>query len=332
MPFNNGKSINLAPVLYRLLKTYARLALRIYCRQIRINAPAMLQQEGPVLLAANHPNSFLDGIILTTLFERDIYSLARGDAFQHKWVNRFLRRLRLLPVYRTSEGVENLGHNYTTFAACRQTFKKGGIVLIFSEGRCENEWHFRPLKKGTARLALSAWHDNIPLQVVPVAFNYSSFKKFGKTLHLHFDKPITANDIGQGDKTGRQLLQFNALLHKGLAPHIYEIADGDKATARQYFNRKKKGLFYALLLIPAWAGWLLHAALFYPVKAFTHARFRHSGHYDSVLHSLLVLLYPLYLLVLLAMLFSLMGGYALFLLLLAPFTAWAWVQWSEVLE
>ena len=319
-------------MLYRLLKMYARVAIRIYCRQIRINDPSMLLQQGPILLAANHPNSFLDGILLTTLFERDIYSLARGDAFKHQKVNRFLRWLRLLPVYRTSEGVENLGHNYTTFAACHKTFEQKGIVLIFSEGRCENEWHFRPLKKGTARLAITAWQANIPLQVIPVAFNYSSFKQFGKTVHIDFGTAITANDIGRNDITSKQLLQFNELLQQQLAPHIYEIKDGDTKAVRQHFRRGKSSLFYALLFLPAMAGWLLHAPFFYPVKWITDFKFRHSGHYDSVLLSVLVLLYPVYLLLLVLIFFSFAGWLALAVLLVLPFTAWAWVQWSEVLE
>src|SRR5689334_8426071 len=151
------------------------MAIKIYCRKILINIPEVLKDKGPLLLAANHPNSFLDGMILTTLFDEPVYSLARGDAFKQKRVDRILRSLQLLPVYRTSEGVENLGHNYTTFAACRETFEKGGIVLIFSEGRCENEWKLRPLKKGTARLAITSWEKNIPLRVIPTALNYSSF-------------------------------------------------------------------------------------------------------------------------------------------------------------
>jgi 1-acyl-sn-glycerol-3-phosphate acyltransferase len=315
--------------VYLLLKIYARLAMRIYCRQVLINRPDVLKSKGPLLLAANHPNSFLDGILLTTLFDNDIYSLARGDAFKHPRINRFLRWLRLLPVYRTSEGVENLGHNYTTFASCRQTFKKGGIVLIFSEGRCENEWHFRPLKKGTARLALSAWQDGIPLQVLPVAFNYSSFKKFGKTVHIDFGTPISESDIDQEDVTGKQLLQFNHLLRSQLQPLVYEIAPGDKAAVQQKFNRGKKGLFYTLLFLPALIGLLFHAPLFYPVQWFTKYRFGQSGHYDSVIHSLLMLLYPLYLLLVLLIAFNFMGWYALFVTFLFPFTAWAWVQWSE---
>ena len=318
--------------MYLLLKLYARLAIRIFCRHIRIRQPQLLKSRGPLLLAANHPNSFLDGILLTTLFENDIYSLARGDAFKHPRINRFLRWLRLLPVYRTSEGVENLGHNYTTFASCRQTFKKEGIVLIFSEGRCENEWHFRPLKKGTARLALSAWEDNIPLQVLPVAFNYSSFKKFGKTVHIDFGAVIQETDIDRQDAEGKQMLQFNQLLRRQLHPLVYEIAPNDRASVKKQFGSGRSTFIYVLLFLPAVIGLLLHAPLFYPVKWFTKYRFCNSGHYDSVIHSLLMLLYPLYLLLAIIIAANVTGWWSLLVLPAFPFTAWAWVQWSEVLE
>jgi len=155
----------------------------------------MLNEQGPVLIAANHPNSFLDAIILATLFKNPVYSLARGDAFHKKIIAKILASFNMLPVYRVSEGVENLEHNYSTFDACRDLFKQQKIVLIFSEGRCINEWHLRPLKKGTARLALAAWEQNIPLKVLPLGINYSNFKKFGKTLKLNFGNIISKEKI-----------------------------------------------------------------------------------------------------------------------------------------
>ena len=39
-------------VLYRLLKIYARIAIKIYCRKVRVNKPALLKSRGPVLFAA----------------------------------------------------------------------------------------------------------------------------------------------------------------------------------------------------------------------------------------------------------------------------------------
>ena len=290
-----------------------------------MNKPAFLQAEGPLLLAANHPNSFLDGIILTTLFERPVYSLARGDAFKNKWVNRFLRRLQLLPVYRTSEGVENLENNYTTFSACLEVFATKGIVLIFSEGRCENEWHLRPLKKGTARLATTAWKKDIPLQVLPVAFNYNSFKSFGKEVLLLFGESFGAAAVDLSATEGKQWLQFNDLLKGQLQNLVYEIPEEGTQKLNTFFPRKK-GFSHYLLLLPALAGVLIHAPLYYTCKMFTNWRFKNSGHYDSVLTSLLLILYPFYFLTIVLLCFTASAMWGLLAIALLPFTAWACVQ------
>ncbi|MBS1654119.1 MAG: 1-acyl-sn-glycerol-3-phosphate acyltransferase, partial [Bacteroidetes bacterium] len=104
------------------------MALLIFCRKVIVNKPELLKLKGPLLLACNHPNSFLDAIILDVLFDQPVYSLARGDVFKKPFYIRLLTALKILPVYRTSEGVENLSENYKTFDACLDIFKKKGIV------------------------------------------------------------------------------------------------------------------------------------------------------------------------------------------------------------
>jgi len=317
-------------VFYSLLKLYARFAIKIYCTRIVINKPGVLKSKGPLLFASNHPNSFLDGMILTTLLDEPLYSLARGDAFKKNWVNRFLRHLKLLPVYRTSEGVENLEHNYTTFDACRQTFKENGMVLIFSEGGSENEWHLRSLKKGTARLSITSWKQGIPLKVLPAAFNYSSFQKFGKEVHLFFGEPVDPDAALQHQTEGKQLLAFNKQLKEQLQKMVYEIGPEDKRTIRKKFSVKIKPSFYFLVL-PAIVGWVAHAPLFYTTKLFAQA-FKNTGHYDSVLTSLLVLLYPFYFLLLVLVAFSFNFWAGLMTATFLPLTAWACTQVKYQLE
>lgn len=313
-----------SPVIYSLLKLYARIAIKIYCTRILIHPPHVLKIKGPVLFAANHPNSFLDGMLLTTLLDAPLYSLARGDVFKNHRINKLLRWLQLLPVYRTSEGVENLGYNYTTFAACRETFEKNSTVLIFSEGRCENEWHLRPLKKGTARLAISSWKQGIPLTVIPTAFNYSSFKKFGKEVHLFFGNAIEKDSALMQENEGKQLLHFNEQLQAQLAKMVYEIDPEDEKRIRSIFSITKTSSFYFLLL-PAIIGWMVHAPLFYSCKAFAQ-HFIRTGHYDSVMTSVLLLLYPLYLLASIYVASCFFSWWSLWLLIIMPFTAWACTQ------
>jgi len=313
-------------VFYWLFKLYARFAFCIYCRKIIINKPLFLEEEGPLLLAANHPNSFLDGIILTTLFKRNVYSLARGDAFKKPWINRFLRSIHLLPVYRTSEGVENLGHNYTTFASCQEVFERKGIVMIFSEGRCKNEWHLRPLKKGTARLALNAWEKGTPLRVIPIGFNYSSFRSFGKVVHINVGEVLNEQTILSHSSHGGQLLAFNHQLAAQLRTLVYDIEASDRKKLALTFCPEKNWLSKVLLALPGFVGMVLHAPLYRVVLRITD-RIANNDHYDSVVIALLTLSYPLYWAMLTA-LAALWGStpvtVAAFVLL--PFTAWAYVQ------
>jgi 1-acyl-sn-glycerol-3-phosphate acyltransferase len=317
-------------VLYRLLKLYARVVIRIFCRHITLNRPEWLHADGPLLLAANHPNSFLDGALLTILFDRPVYSLARGDAFGHPRLRPIIDQFHLLPVYRTSEGVENLGHNYTTFAACREVFRKKGIVLIFSEGGCVNEWHLRPLRKGTARLALSAWQEGIPLTVVPVAFNYSPFRNFGKNVWIDFGTPLDRGTIEAESSEGLRFAAFNEQLRTQLAERVWEIDPSDKTQMQRLVV--PVSLWKRILLAPlALAGFILHAPLFMAVRRITAARFN-NDHFDSVEVALLFFFYPVYLLLLFGVACIWMPAlWALSVFLLAPCSAWAAVRLKKQL-
>ena len=289
--------------------------------------------DGPLLLAANHPNSFLDAIILDILFKKPIWSLARGDVFKKPFYIKLLTKLKILPVYRTSEGVENLDVNYKTFDACKEVFKSNGAVLMFSEGKCINEWHLRPLKKGTARLAISTWQDAIDLKVLPVGINYNSFRKFGKNIFLNFGTIITKEDILSFDTDGKKNLAFNDKLNKELTQLVFEISPTDVERKKDLLTVKQNNITKVLLALPALIGLLLNAPLYLPVQFFTRTKAKDSDHYDSVLLALLIFIYPFYLLLVTALLFWLTCSWiSLFSLLVFPFTAWAFVQLKTQLD
>lgn len=320
-------------MLYQLLKILSRLALPLWVRRLHISHPEALCRKGPLLLACNHPNSFLDSILLDTLFQAPVWSLARGDAFRKPWHARLLRRLYILPVYRTSEGVENLSENYKTFEACLELFRENGVITIYSEGRCINEWHLRPLKKGTARLAIKAWEESIPLTVVPVGINYSSFSRFGKNVFLHIGEPITARVVNLSDTDGARNQAFNKKLGEELTRLVYEIPKTDVAAlkARLYVPVPTWKKF--LLAVPAALGWLLHLPLYLPVKSFVWKRTRTNDHYDSIMTGLLLLTYPIYLLAITAAVVLWLHSWWWALLLMAiPFTAWCYVQVKSQLD
>lgn len=320
-------------MLYSFLKIYVRLGMLIICRKIIINKPSLLSSRGPLLLACNHPNSFLDAVILDVLFDQPIWSLARGDVFRKKWIARLLYAMKIFPVYRSSEGVENLSGNYETFAECIRLFREGGVVLIFSEGKCINEWHLRPLRKGTARLAVKAWEDNIPLQVLPVGINYSSFRRFGKNMFINFGNVISADVLNGALSDGQKNAVFNNRLRSELESLVYEIGKEDKEGQQQKLVVAQHPLKKILLCLPAIAGLLLHAPLYLPVRHWVRKNFNHNDHYDSMMGGVLILSYPVYLVSLLFAAFCIWPSpWILAGLLLLPFCAWAYVQLKPQLD
>lgn len=300
----------------------------IFCRRIIINNRAWLKkQNNPLLLAVNHPNSFLDAIILDILFQKPVWSLARGDVFKSKTIIRLLTALKMLPVYRISEGAEHLNTNYATFKDCKKIFQQNGIVLIFSEGKCINEWHLRPLKKGTARLAISSWEENIPLQVLPIGINYHSFYSFGKNVFIHFGEPITSADIPMHEAEGIRNQVFNNKLKDQLQKLVFEIDKKDVGTRKKLLQVPVSTFKKLILAIPAFIGWLVHLPLYFPVHKITFKRTAHNDHFDSVMAAILLFAYPVYMILVFGMLFFFTKSYLCLLVFCCmPFTAWSYVQ------
>lgn len=316
-------------MLYNFVKIFARLAIHIFCRDIKVVKKELLQKSnGPLLLAVNHPNSFLDAIILCTLFDKPIYSLARGDVFKGKLISRILTAFKMLPVYRVSEGAENLEDNYKTFNDCTEIFKQNGIVLIFSEGKCINEWHLRPLKKGTARLAITSWQQNIPLRILPIGINYSSFYLFGKNVQINLGNPIDyKNMVTQFNDNGRLLNEVTNSIQIQLQTLVYEIDLNDKQKQAALFTIAVSIIKKIALAIPAVAGWLIHYSFYFFIKKIIKKKALHSDHYDSIMFCLLLSLYPFYLVFWALIIYLLLAHYWFALVLVVwPFTAWCYVQ------
>jgi len=314
-------------MLYSVLKVIVRLAARIFCRKIIINKPELLKEKGPMMLACSHPNSFLDALLMDILFEKPIWSLTKGDAFLNKRITTLFYKLKMLPVYRPSEGVENLSENYKTFDACIEIFKRNQIVLIFSEGLCVNEWHLRSLKKGTARLAYKCQQEHIPLKILPVGINYSSFKRFGKNLFVNFGTIFTANDFDKNLSDGAWNQVFNNKLQQELIPLVFEIDKEDKKRQKELLQINPSLFTKILLAIPAVIGWLIHAPLYLPIKYWVNKKYDNTGYVDAMQIVLSLFIYPFYLLLIIFLLFFILNTYWVFLLIvILPFTAWSYVQ------
>jgi 1-acyl-sn-glycerol-3-phosphate acyltransferase len=211
--------------MYYFIRFFVRQALRIYCGRIRVNDESLLALKGPLLLASNHPNSFFDAIILASRLNQSVHFLALGEVTDKFIFRRIMEILQIIPVYRLQDKPGNQERNDKSFALCVDVLLNGGIVLIFSEAVCENNWLLRPIKKGTARIVLAAMnHAELQsgLLILPVGLNYNSYTQPGKTVLIQFGDPILNMDLATGNSESEKMHVLNELLRERLSASMLQ--------------------------------------------------------------------------------------------------------------
>lgn len=178
-------------MIYKCLRLLVSIGLRVWFRRIFYSNESNIPANKPIILAANHPSSGMDGVVMAIVSKRPVYFLARSDIFNTPLKRWFLAQIHILPIYRLEEGFENLSKNEDTFAACFELLKQNGMVMIFPEGRNIHEKWLRPLKKGTVKLALQAVETlGIDLQLVPTGINYTYAERPRSEMMINFGEPI----------------------------------------------------------------------------------------------------------------------------------------------
>ena len=255
---------------------------------------AVFSQKGPLLVVANHPNSFLDAILIGSYFTENVHFLARGDAFKQKKYRFLLKMLKMIPVYRLSEGRENLHLNEYTFSESKRILEAGGILLIFIEGICKNTHELQPFKKGAARIALQA-NTPTPLRILPVAIAYDSFSRFGKNVLVSAGNPIPVTLLFPYGEESRNYLFFNAAL-KSVLEVLLELPE---ETATIYAKPQQ---WLAVL------GRILHQPLYRMISRIIRKKTAGTVFYDSVLFGTLLITYVIYLILLNMIIYGFTGS------------------------
>lgn len=253
------------------LKFWVRLALRIFCPQVNIANQRYLNSQGPLLIVANHPNSFLDAVIIGAFYQRKIHFLARGDIFQNPIFGYLLRSIGMIPVFRAREGKEHLHRNSHTFQESVDIIKKGGAVLIFIEGICLNTHEIQPFKKGAARILESLHARGVFPQVHVIGIAYNSFRGIGKSVHIDISEIGSVKPIVESSDR----LVFNARAMEEMLKNIH--------------------LPLEKTLISHDFAYYFHLPYYRFIEFGVDLKFKNTVFFDSVLFAALLFTYPIYL-------------------------------------
>ncbi len=183
--------------LYRLLAVPARLALRVYFRRLVLSGRLDLPPSGPLILAANHPNSLVDALAMGWACERPVQFLARSGLFTNPVLGRILRAAGGIPVYRRLDNPAEMGRNEESFREAHRVLAEGGVIGIFPEGISHEELLLKQLKTGIARIALAVEREHgwaLGLRIVPVGLDFTDRASFRSDLFIRVGEPIEVRD------------------------------------------------------------------------------------------------------------------------------------------
>lgn len=202
-----------------------------YRRSVHASGLEKIPKDKPILFCSNHPNAFMDALVIGSTVPRRTWFLVRSDVMRKPLAKRFLSFTSLIPIYRMQEGMENLSKNDETFERCAYELKHNQTIVIFSEGNCVPERRLRRLKKGTARIAFGTEERNdfkLGLTIVPVGVNYVwPGWKFRRGLHIRIGDPFEVREFEEIYRTDkpRAINQFSKKLEAAMAEQILVIND-----------------------------------------------------------------------------------------------------------
>lgn len=179
------------------LRLIVKLALNLYFRKIKVFGQENIPKGKAVIIVANHQNALIDPILIATHTPLKPHFLTRASVFKNPIVAKMLDFIRMIPIYRVRDGIDNMGKNKETFDKSVNILLEKGSILIFGEGNHSLHRSLRPLKKGFSRIAFQALEADpeLDLVILPIGINFSNHKKSGSKVGIYIGEAFPARDF-----------------------------------------------------------------------------------------------------------------------------------------
>lgn len=185
---------------YRILRTIGRLALRWYYRDIEVLGLERIPKSGPALLASNHPNALVDALVIACTLRRPVTLTAKATLLDHAITRALLRMVGVVPLHRVADAVQadrpDPARNVRAFTAVLDVLSRGGLVLVFPEGKSHTDSALAPLRTGIARMAVMARANrNLDVPIIPIGLTFERKWEPRSRVLMHVGVPITVGRL-----------------------------------------------------------------------------------------------------------------------------------------
>ena len=229
-------------MLYPLLKPVVGIALHWYYRSLGIANAERIPRDGPVFLAANHPNSLTDAMVVGWASPRRVRFTAKATLFRNPLAAQLLRAVDVVPLRRAADEptgrrteASSTAHpdttrNASSFAAVADALADGSCIVVFPEGKTHDEPFMAPLRTGLARMALMARDERgvHGIRIVPVGLLFERKAEPRTRVLLQIGEPLEVDLIGNGPSTVATLTELIDQRLRAITLNFESRADAER--------------------------------------------------------------------------------------------------------
>lgn len=182
---------------YNFLRSFVMFRLRNSYRTIKYEGLEKVPSDGAIIYAPNHTNALMDALIILSLDKKPKVFVARADIFKNRKIAKILTFLKIMPIMRLRDGIDEVKKNNETIEKAVDVLKDKVPFCILPEGTHRAKHSLLPLSKGIFRIALQAQPllGETPLYIVPVGLEYGNFFRFRSTVRIQMGDPININEF-----------------------------------------------------------------------------------------------------------------------------------------
>ena len=222
--------------VYSFLRHYVDLALKLSYRTIKYVGRERLPKDGAIIFAPNHTNALMDAMVILAMDHRPKVYVARADIFRDTRIAKVLKFLKIMPIMRMRDGMEEVRKNNETIERAVDVLRDKVPFCIFPEGTHQAKYSSLPLSKGIFRIAFQAQElmPDMPLYIVPVGLRYGNFFRFRSTVRVQFGEPINVGKFVAENSEytpAEQMNMLKDLLDERMKKSIFYIPNDENYDA-----------------------------------------------------------------------------------------------------
>lgn len=217
---------------YDVLRYYVDFGLKLSYRHIRYIGRERLPQDGAIIYAPNHTNALMDALVILAMDHKAKVFVARADIFRKPILAKIFRWLKIMPIMRMRDGVDEVRKNNETIEKAVDVLRDKVPFCIFPEGQHQTKFSAQPLAKGIFRIAFQAQElmPDMPLYIVPVGLRYGNFFRFRSTVRVQIGEPINVQQFiatHSEMSTAEQMNAIRGVLDEYLRDAIFYIPNDE---------------------------------------------------------------------------------------------------------